>query len=416
MRLPMCLAAACLAVGAGAQERSWRAGVAAVDITPEPATGQWLAGLGDPEDQRVSVGAHDPIWCRALAVSDGETTVVFAVCDLIGLFYNDVEDIRAGVRQVPPGNVLIGATHVHSAPDTLGLWGPADDRSGVDPAFLARVKERATAAINQAIEGLEPVSLRLAETVSPPATSRNHNDPRIKDDTIAILQAVRPDGRVLATLTNWACHPEVLWTDNKEITSDYVHYLRQEVEAAQGGVVVAFNGALGGMVSPDDEGRHTFAEAERIGRAVGAAVNAALASATTAPPAPIRIARRPLRIPLENPGLQLLFQAGVIQRGPQAAADAVVTEVAAVQLGPSQWLTIPGEAFPAVGFLAKSMLDARYQFLLGLTLDELGYILPENATDLRKYRYERSMSVSPKAAGMILAALAECLAEIAPER
>ena len=96
----MLLLALAALVPIAAQEVAWQAGVAAESITPDPATGQWLAGLGDPEDKRISEGAHDPIWARALALSDGQTTVVLVICDVVGLFWNEIETIRALVPRI----------------------------------------------------------------------------------------------------------------------------------------------------------------------------------------------------------------------------------------------------------------------------------------------------------------------------
>lgn len=408
--------AALFAAASVSLAQGYRVGVAAVPITPEPATGQWLAGLGDPEDHRVSEGAHDDIWCRAFAVGDGETTVVFAVCDLIGLFLPEVEEIARRVTGVPAANILVGATHVHSAPDTLGLWGPAEDRSGVDPAFLEHVRARAAQAVQMAVDSMEPAVLAFAEGRSPDRTAVNYNDPWAIDNAVTAMQARRANGQVIGTLVNWACHPEVMWTQNKLITSDFAHYLRDEVEGEQGGVCVYFNGALGGMVSPVNEQRNTWDECERIGRAVGAEANRVLTGARPAEPTPIAVARVTFDLPMGSPALIALQQAGVLDRGGNQPPDGVTTAVAAVGLGPAQFVTLPGEALPAVGFLVRTMMDAPYQFLLGLTLDELGYILPPPAVDMAKYRYEQTMSIHPQFCDYLLPRVLEVMNAIKPAR
>ncbi|HIE52393.1 MAG TPA: hypothetical protein EYP85_11590 [Armatimonadetes bacterium] len=391
-----------------------RAGFAKRPITPQ-APGQWLAGLGDPEDQRRAEGVHDDIYCRVMALSDGTTTIALACLDLIGLFHHDCLDLRSRVRGLPPENVIIACTHLHSGPDTLGLWGPSHTESGVDPQYLAYVKEQAAAAINEAVANLTPAVLRFARTESPPKTSINVNDVDIIDREVAIMQAVTPEGKVLGTLVNWTCHPEVLWTDNRLITSDFVGYLCAEVEQAQGGVAVFFNGPLGGMVTADNEGQHTFAEAERIGRAVGAAVNAALAQPETVEKATIRLARRVFQIELDNPGLEQLWQVGVIKRGPDEGPEAVTTEVYALRIGPAVFITMPGEVLPALGFLIKTLMDAKYKFFFCLAMDELGYLLPETAVGLEKYAYEQSMSVNPRCAPLLIEQARKVLRQVQGE-
>ena len=184
-----------------------------------------------------------------MAVSDGENMVVIVAADLLGLFFADTREIARGVSRVPADSILVTCTHVHSAPDVIGLWGPNQATSGVDPVYLEMVKRRAARVINAAAANMQPARLRFARCEAPEKTGYNTRERDLIDPEMSIVQAVTPDGQPIATLVNYACHPEVLTTPSRLVTSDYVHYLREEMEAAGTGDVLFCNGALGGMIT-----------------------------------------------------------------------------------------------------------------------------------------------------------------------
>ena len=373
-----------------------RAGYAKAAITPELPR-QFIAGYGA---NRIAEGVHDDLWVRAMAVDDGETTLVIVACDLIGLFLPDTDEIAGRAAGVGREHIIITCTHVHSGPDTLGLWGPAPTVSGVDPAYMTMVRDRAAGAIAEAVAALAPCRLRFARAVAPERTGYNSREPDLIDPEISIMQAVTLDGVPICTLVNYACHPEVLTTESKLITSDYVHYLREQMETAGTGDVLFVNGALGGMVTPEVS-ENSFAEAERVGRALGRAAAAAMEDAVEVTEADINIARARFALPMANPLLALAAQLGVINRAPNADGT-VTTTLTAGRIGPAQFATMPGEPLPKVGLAAKSLMDARFRFFFGLADDELGYLLHAEAVGDERYAYEQRMSINPNAAPLLM--------------
>ncbi|MDQ7064926.1 MAG: hypothetical protein Q9P90_11880, partial [candidate division KSB1 bacterium] len=151
------IAAAVLSCGKATDSRQvasdWQAGVAKVAITPDRPV--WLAGYG--RDTK-SIGVHDDVWARALALNNGEKTVLIIATDLIGLFKNDVDDIRQQI--VPMGadfdHIPITATHNHSGPDVLGLWNANSAQTGVDAGYLAEVKQKIVRVAQEALARLQP--------------------------------------------------------------------------------------------------------------------------------------------------------------------------------------------------------------------------------------------------------------------
>jgi len=407
----MCLAAgACLVLsgcgGAEEEERQpFKAGVASVKITPEK-TGLYLAGWGQ---NRAFTKVHDDLYARALALQRGGTTVVWVSLDLLGMLGPDVADVRRRVPDISPQNIVVTCTHVHSAPDIIGFWGPKEGVSGVDDDYREFVKQRTAQAIKSALRNLRAARIRLARTQAPPKTARNFDDPKLIDPEISILQVVSPADESIAVAVNWGCHPEALDSHNLEVTSDWVHWMRRAVEEKVGGVCLFFNGALGGMVSPDIA-EHSFAEAERVGNAVGAAVIKALGEADSPSRPDLAFATRTIQLPIENQKFLAALQSGLLPAYKGFRGTDVTADLAVMWLGDSLWMTMPGEPLPSVGLAAKALTKADYKFLVSLANNELGYILPRDFWGNKTYEYEWSMSVGPKAADLCLAALRDLLA------
>ncbi len=389
--------------------KPFKVGVASVKITPQK-TGLYLAGWGNG---RAFTKVHDDIYARAIAFQRGDTTVVWVSLDLLGMLAPDVAEIRERIEEVPPDHIVVCCTHVHSAPDIIGLWGPEEGKPGVDEAYRKFVKDKTVDAIKRALRSMRTARIKLARTQAPPNCAVNHVDPDIIDDEISILQVVNPAEEPVATVVNWACHPECLDNHNLELTSDYVHWLRQVVEKKVGGTCLFFNGALGGMVSPACK-EHSFAEAERIGKAVGQAVVKALEEAEGPLRPDIAFASTTVTVPVESPRILAALKAGLLVPYRGHKKREVTADIAVMWLGPSVWMTFPGEPLPAVGLKAKSMAHADYRFLVSLANNELGYIIPSEQWGQKKYEYEMSMSMGRKTADICLKAIQGLLAE-APE-
>ncbi len=385
---------------------SLEAGAAVVDVTPPLGTG--LAGFGLTRDAE---SVHDPITARALALRRGSLTAVIVVVDVVGLHHTALERLRARLAgRVPPEAVLLSATHTHSGPDTLGMWGLPPIISGIDDDVLATVEEGIARAATTALERLAPVTLRVARAQAPEeGISRNKRQPDLVDRTITTLAFDRTDdGRPQATLVHFACHPEGLGSRNEALSADFPWALRDEVEDARRAPCVYVNGALGGMVTTDQR-EHTFAEIERIGRAIGRLSIASVASATPVE-ADLAAASVPLRLPVENGRYQLAEDFGIF--GDRAFEDGghVATEVAALRLGPVSFVTAPGEPLPRVGFDLAALASTPVALVVGLGQDELGYLIDPRDWEDERYDYERTVSPGRLSVPLVQAAAERALA------
>jgi hypothetical protein len=375
-------------------------GAAAVEITPEPATGLFLGGLGL---NRRSTGVHDPLFARALVLERDGKRVALVVLDLIGLHQHHAERVRAKLaKRMDPTGVLVLATHDHSAPDTLGLWGRHPLSSGIDPAFLERALDGAARAVEKALDTCRPARLSLAVGTAPAAgVSKNKRDPELIDREVLVLAADdAKDGAPIATTVVFACHPEVLMGENTLITADFPGALLREVESRRGGTGIYLNGPLGGMVTPDVQER-TWPEVERVGKAVAKVALDALATPRVLERADLAWVHQPLLVPVQNRRYIAGRRLGLLDR-PFVEPGYVTSEVNVLRLGPLTLVGLPGEPLPRTGFAVKETLDGPFRAVLGLAGDELGYLIPEDAfQDEKKYRYEKSVSPGPLATKLL---------------
>ncbi len=372
---------------AGAQSR-FRASYAAVDITPErPA---FMAGYSNG---RKSLDAHDHLFAHCLVVDRGAVRVAFVSVDLIGLPRFEILKIREMVHGVKPECVIVGATHTHSGPDTLGMWGPVITVSGVDQAWLAGVRTKIARLVDETAAHLQAASIKFATTKDVGRISKNIRIPQVLDTELCVMQVLALEGsKPIATLVNYACHPEIL--NNRHITADFPHWLYETVEAGGGGPCIYFNGAQGGMITADydeksaPEGENWMA-AERIGRTLGERVLAVLKSADVDNDPKVEFDRKLFSVPLENQRYKTLIAMKVFSARPEPDGT-FETEVCRVGIGSGEFLTFPGEVLPNVGLYIKSMMHGSPKFELGLTNDFLGYILTPEDFGLSLYQYAES--------------------------
>lgn len=379
-----------------------RAGVAVVRITPELTRKVYIAGY---ESNRIAESVHDDLYARALVLDDGTTRVAVAACDLIGLSNWRIRKIRARVTAVPADQVIVACTHVHSGPDTLGLWGPSAFQTGLDAEYLTRLETDVAAAVDRAAGSLRPVTLSVGTVQVPDGLVYNSREP-IQDKTLTALRFSDAEGHTVATVVNYGGHPEV--NKSKAITADFVQPVRDAVERRFGGTCVFLQGALGGMVTAQIS-EHTWEELQRVGEGVGKAAVAALEHARREPDPRLSVRKKAVLLPLENAKFKIAIGAKILDGEIQDST--VPTEVWRFDLGRVTWITIPGEILPRPALALKGQMPGPYPMIVALGNDELGYILDPDDFDKKLYSYERSMSVGKNTWPVLFAAARELLGQ-----
>ncbi len=385
-------------------------GYAQTPVTPSLERPVFLAGF---DRDRRAASIHDDLFVRVLAFHDGTQRLALAAVDLIGLGRKVAQRCEHTLRQSISGlNLVLACTHTHHGPDTIGLWGPGLLTRGVDPLYMAALEERIIETVQRAFQHLVPAALR-ASNVYVPGVAKNVRNPEILDQELSCWQFVDLDShRALVTLVNFPCHPEVVHKENREISSDYPHFLRAQVECNTQGMCLFFAGALGGMMTPDVS-EHSFAEAEQIGAILAQAAAESLNRQEPAGLDRFDYQRVEFRIELQSPLLEQAMRYGLV-RDSLVQRRQVITEAGLLRVGPFWLAHVPGELLPSLGLQLKASMraaGASVTGILGLANDEIGYILPQEDFAYPKNplepgdHYEETMSVGPTAGPQLMAAI-----------
>jgi len=353
--------------------------------------GVWIAGYGSP---RGASGVLNPQWARAIALRTNGTTLVLVSIDVVGYFKDDIDLARGYARElgVDFDHLLVSATHVHEAPDTIGIWGPAVNSSGRSAEYNERVNRAIASAAKVAVDALEPAHIQYAmaraRDMDPAGINRfvgDDRDPNIIDDEVRILRFTEAadDTATIATLVNFAAHPEYTGSENQLLSSDFVHWLRDGVEngvpaptpaetalPGLGGTCVFFQGALGSQIGPgrtsprDFDGttvleRRSAQAAVVLGTRLAQHVLRALSDTSgvvTDETAQLAYRNYVFRLKVQNLLYQLAGEFGVFTRSlfnynsdRRASASNppwLETEIAVLDIGRARILTAPGELDP----------------------------------------------------------------------
>ncbi len=421
-----------------------KAGASKVVITPDVhAAKVYMAGF---DHDRVATGVHDDLYVRCLALGVRDTTLAICEADLIGLFYDDVLKIRQEVQAAAPQvtQLIVGSSHDHEGPDTLGLWGPSVLQSGIDEKYMDELDHKIAGAALAAVHSMQNARLTLGEDNNPllALLQNDSRPPYVKDPHFLVMRLVaESSGEPIATFINWSDHPETLGGKNTLITADYPHWLCQHVELRLGGIAVFFNGSIGGLLSTlgssvaiQDPGNGevakdgTWDKAELVGNMLGLLTERTVNLGSAAPVDTIVIRKTVIFAPVENDTFRIAEAQGVFKGKKGLYTSGKADNSFVVKYIPSmgklryatgkdtrsevdyiQFLnhgnlvaeiaTVPGEIYPELvngGItryagadfpealfepVVRAHMRSSYQFVLGLANDELGYIIPKAEWD-----------------------------------
>jgi len=254
-------------------------------------------------------------------------------------------------------------------------------------------------AVNEAIAKLEPASLRTAVGEAKGKIAYNYYADKLYDPRCGVIQAVattgKNSGKPIATLINYAIHPEILGPNRKLISPDLCGPLYDRIESKVGGMAIFMNSAQGGMVTADnrrENGKEAndWDECIRIGNLLADEALRIIGAAPIQLNPDLFCASKMVRFPLDNKTMQYVFQHSplVDKTANNGDFSSVTTRVNLMNIGKVQVLTIPGEALPNIGFYVKRKMKSDQPFLFGLTNDAYGYILSKEDFDgFERYKY-----------------------------
>ncbi len=384
--------------GVAALAQTFEAGAAKRVITPDPLL-PVSGGMGIP---RPASSKKGELTARALVLRSGQETVAIVSVDLLGFPSVLGDRARKLVPRLAPERILIGATHTHSGPDSYAF---PDGKGGATGSveYLQSVSEKVAAAVNEALDSMKPAELRVATGEVKGKVAYNYYAPDLYDRRASVMQVRGTDGAAIATLVNYAVHPEVLGNGVGIVSPDLVGPLNDRLEKEVGGMAMFMNGAQGGMITADnrnlEEGprdsiraywrdSRTWEECVRIGELLAGESLRIVGPAVWQKAPVVRNQVAEVRFPVESKEMWQVVEGSPLNYPRRASDHTVATRVNLVTLGTAQILTIPGEALPNIGFYLKRKMKGEHNLLFGLTNDAFGYILTKVDFDsFPAYRY-----------------------------
>ena len=352
-------------------------GVAVVDITPDKP--MYLDGYWG---ERLSTDVHDPLSVKALVLDDGRTRIALVSVDVISLYYQWTIQARAMQNAVPAENVIITSTHTHACPCFVGLFGPP---GSVDPDYVEHVCKSIGKAINQAALSLRPVKLGFGQAAFPlvdgeiPNFARNWHSPGNMDPTLMLMQVADLEtDDVLLNMLNFGNHPDVLGDATTAISADIFGYTYEWISEKLGGDTMIIQRGLGGVepipqgLNPPDDWDAGLRQVAQV--ATDTTLRAAESMAWFKP-GHLTFRKTACRFPVTSGEVLKAYAMGAL---PVDADDGVQdNEMCLIEIGPAQFLTIPGEPHPEFVQKLVDMMPGQYPFVLAMAQDEIGYIMPK---------------------------------------
>lgn len=399
-----------------AQTQGLRAGAALRIITPDPLL-PVSGGIGTP---RKTIEKKGDLFARAIVLEKGETRIAIVSVDNLGWSSALGERSRAMIKGIAPENILIGSTHTHSAPDAYG-FPDETGKSHADLKYLDWCVKQIADAVNEATKNLQAASLKIAVGEAKGKIAYNYYAPQLYDPRCGVIQAIaeggKGNGKVIATLVNYAIHPEVIGSGRGILSPDLCGPLYDRIESKAGGIAIFMNGAQGGMVTADvrlEEGKeaNTWEECIRIGTLLADEALRIVAMAEPEKDPALFCTSREIGFPVGSEIMRYILKNSPLKMA-TAKGDSISTRLNYLQIGSAKVLTIPGEALPNIGYYVKRNMGTDHAFLFGLTNDAFGYMLTKvDFNSFKRYDYVSRTSLGEMTGEIYISEVLKWLKEI----
>jgi hypothetical protein len=409
-----------------------RAGCAERDITPR-------AGL---------TKIHDPCKVRAAVFDDGARRVALVGVDVIGVPRYLVLAVREGIEKrcgIPPGAVLIGASHTHSGgflardaanrPQRVPQGANAFDGG---PGYNEHVQNQiieavatADAAKGEARCGVgsgreDKVAFNRRQRMRNGLswTHAGKGNPDIlgfagpTDPEVGVIGIWNKQDRLTGCIVNFACHATC---GTGGVSADWICYMERAVRQvfASEVVVVFMQGCCGDVTQVNNLSPYVreFGEpsARFVGGRLGLEAAKVLMSMQPGNMAPLDARQTVLQIPYRVPSVEHVARATAIVEGkvPNATPTQLrfarsllnhaehlkerqneEVEIQAIQVGPAVFLSNPSELFCQFGLDIKKASPFPKTFPVELANGSVGYVPTEDALGPHGGGYETRLGVS----------------------
>ena len=460
-----CLAILVATVGI-ANADGLRAGAFAIDVTPKKFPISVNGNMADIQATAV----HDPLHARCLVLDDGKTKLAIVVVDSCMLPRELVMDAKAQAAKLTglsPENMLISATHTHSAPTVTGVF-----QSDPDADYVKYLPTKIAEGIKLAHDRRVPAKIgfgRIADDTQvfnrrwkrehgliPPDPFGNTTD-RVQmnpgnqtkgliesagpvDPDLSLLSVQTLDGKPLCLLANYSLH---YVGGNPALSADYFGAFADRVKQLVAPNSREFVGIMSNGTSADvnninfgapamkyEPGERIKVVADRIARKAAEAYpkiehrnDVMLAAAVkelqlgVRKPSPTELdrARRMLD---ENKDKKVLAGTPAIYARETVLIDnypdKVRVTIQAIRIGDIGIVAIPCEVFTEIGLGIKKASALKQTFTIELANGYNGYLPTPAQHALGGYETWRARSsyLEVEASVQILAAVKEVLAAV----
>jgi len=356
------------------------AGVAKAEITPAPGVKNEMykfAPFG---------GMLTPLQLRVLVIGDGARKIALVQWDLVYAHAGAVAKVRELVSAetgIPPGDILVNASHSHSAPEPPFLNVERLAREEIESVLPAQLGPeyqqwagQLFAACRQAAKvanaSLQPVTLEIGRATVP--EWQYNRRPRRPDGTVeSILRpedpAIMPAGlrfgpmdptltvlilrnrahQPLATLFNYPCHPVSVYVDSRSVSADWPGYAADQIETSLGGCAIFLQGCAGDLVPA----RRGLEAARKMGALIGE-------RAAHAAGRPLRIDVGALQVRAAMVALPLTAEKRL-----DLGREAAIAEVQVFVLGSVAIVALPGEPMIELALAIQKQSPYPHTVVLG---------------------------------------------------
>lgn len=307
-------------------------GIAETVITPPD--GFPMAGY---YHERLATGTLDPLKAKALVFRDGREEAAWVVCDLTGIAVDLSHEVRRRVADktgMPIPNIVVSATHSHTAPDySKHLYDhltspssratPADEYPGklvdliVDAVVQAHAAAKPAIVVAGTANQKEPISFnrRFVMKDGSVKTWMRLDSPDVVraagpiDPEVGLLRILSPDPQhTLGVVTNFALHLDTV--GGTQWSGDYPFHLEQALRRSLGEKVVSmFGTGCCGDINHVDPVKKERNKADYIGQSLAQTIEAGLPVLTRVEQPRLRVRSATVMLPLQEVSAEQIARA-----------------------------------------------------------------------------------------------------------
>ena len=442
-----------------------RAGAFAQDVTPTTFPISVNGNMAD----KLATSAHDPLHARCLVLDDGKTKVALVVVDSC-MIPRELMDAAKAIAEkktgIPASNILISATHTHTAPTVGGVF-----QSDPDAGYVKFLTEKIAEGIEKAHARLAPAKAGWGAADEPRhvfnrrwrmkpdvvnldpfggKTDQVRMNPGIQnpgllepagptDPQVSVLAVRDASDKPLSLLANYSLH---YVGDMPPLSADYFGVFAEVVRGKLGGderfVGILSNGTSGDVNNVNfREERPKYQPGERsreVAEAVGTAAKKAADGAKYSGEFTIAVAEREIVLGVRKPtaadvkraeellaaanGRDLKGVEEIYARETVFMAkypDTVRARIQVMRIGDLGIVAIPCEVFTQIGLDIKKTSPLKPTFTISLANGYNGYLPTPAQHALGGYETWRARSsyLEVKASEKITATIAELSAVVA---